>query len=105
MPVAKNVHTTCERLRAVLNSQENSGKKRDTFKNCPLLKNWYFLSYLVYETWWKLSLHQVTLFTMFNGDRTKNVDYLLIANFWTCLVFSSPDFTIEHDVSIFTTLL
>ena len=29
------------------------------------------------------------IFTKFHEDWTKNVDFLLMANFWMCLVFSS----------------
>ena len=32
------------------------------------------------------------IFTKFHKDRTKNVDFLLMANFWMCPVFYSPDF-------------
>ena len=46
-----------------------------------------------YETWWKwLPLYIIT-FTKFHEDWTKNVDFLLMANFWTCAVFSYSDFT------------
>ena len=27
----------------------------------------------------------------------KNVDFLLMATFWTCLIFYDPDFTYNHD--------
>ena len=33
------------------------------------------------------------IFTKFHEDRTKIVDFLLIANFLVCAVFYSPDFT------------
>ena len=36
--------------------------------------------------------HEVIIFVKFHEDRTKNVDFLLLANFLMCLVFYSPDF-------------
>ena len=33
------------------------------------------------------------IFLKFHEDRTKIVDFLLMANFWTCLVFISSDFS------------
>ena len=61
-------------------------KKRDTFKHWLLVKNPQFLLYS-YETLWKWLPHELIIFTNFHGDRTKNVDFLLMTNFWTCLVF------------------
>ena len=57
------------------------GKKRDTFKNQPLIRNPQFLSY-PHETWWKWLPHEVIIFTKFHEDRTKIVGFLLMANFW-----------------------
>ena len=39
------------------------------------------------ETWWKLLPHEVIIFTKFYEDWTKNVDFLLMANFWTWALF------------------
>ena len=74
------------------NIVKSEAKKRDTFKNWPLIKNLQFLSN-PHETWWKLSSHEVIIFTKFHEDRTKIVDFLLMANFWKCPVFFAPDFT------------
>ena len=61
-------------------------KKQDTFKNWPLIKNPQFLSNL-HETWWKWLSHEAIIFTKFHKDWTKIMDFLLMANFWTCPVF------------------
>ena len=66
-------------------------KKRDTLKNWPLIKNPHFLCYL-HETLWKWLTCEMIFFTKFHDDRTKSVDLLLVANFWTCLIFFDPDF-------------
>ena len=39
------------------------------------------------ETWWKLLAHEEIIFNKFHEDWTKIVDFLLMAKFWTCLVF------------------
>ena len=70
-------------------------KKPDTFKNWPMIKNPQFSSH---ETWWKLLPHEVIIFTKFHEDRTKIKNFLLMANFWKCLVFFSSDF-IRHLIS------
>ena len=61
---------------------KSESKKRDTFKNWPLMKNSQFLSN-PHET------HEVIIFIKFHKDWTKNVESSLMANFWTCHVFSS----------------
>ena len=61
-------------------------KNRDTFKHWPLVKNPQLLLYS-YETLWKWLPDEFIIFTNFHGDRPKNVDFLSITNFWTCLVF------------------
>ena len=33
------------------------------------------------------------IFTKFHQDRTKNVEFLVMANFWACLIFFYQDFT------------
>ena len=58
-------------------------------------KNPQFLSN-PYETWWKWLPHEVIIFTKFHKDWTKIVDFLLMANFWTCEVFSCSDFRLNH---------
>lgn len=57
-----------------------------------LLKNPHILSY-PYEIWWK-SPHKIITFTKFHENRTKNVNFLLIANLWMCLVFFDPVFNL-----------
>ena len=52
------------------------------------LKDPHFLYYL-HETLWKWFPHEMIIFTKFYEDWGKNVDFLLMANFWMCLVFSS----------------
>ena len=61
-------------------------KKRDTFKNWPLMKNPHFLSY-PHETLWKWSPHELIIFTNFHEDRTKIVVFLSMVNLWICLIF------------------
>ena len=39
------------------------------------------------EKWWKWLPHEVIIFTKFQEDRTKIVDFLLMANFWECPFF------------------
>ena len=63
-------------------------KKQHTFKNWPIIKNPQFLSY-PHEIWWKWLPHEVIIFTKFHEDRTKIVDFLLMANFWKCPFFAS----------------
>ena len=46
-----------------------------------------------HETLWKQLTYELTIFTKFHEDRTKIVDFLLMANFWVCLVFSYSDLT------------
>ena len=36
----------------------------------------------------------MVIFTKFHEDGTKNVNFLLLAIFWACLVFYSPDFNV-----------
>merc|ERR1712020_299721 len=72
---------------------KSGGKKQDTSQNWPLVKNPQFLSY-PHETWSKLLPHEVIILTKFHEDRTKIVDFLLMSNFGTCLVFFSPDFMV-----------
>ena len=55
-------------------------RKRDTFKNWPLIRNPKFYSYS-HETC------EVIIFTKFHEYRTKIVDFLLLVNFWKCPVF------------------
>ena len=45
-----------------------------------------------HETWWKWLPHEVIIFTKFHEDRTKIMDFLLMANFWKCPVSFAPDF-------------
>ena len=62
-------------------------KKQDTFKDWPSVKHpcfWFYSN----ETWWKWLLHEAIIFTKFHEDWTKVADFLLMANFWTCAVFS-----------------
>ena len=40
-----------------------------------------------HETWWKWLSHEVIIFTKFHKDWITIVDFLLLANFWTCPVF------------------
>ena len=56
-----------------------------------------FLSDL-YETGGKYSSHEVIIFTKFHEDKTKIVDFSLMANFLKCAVFFSSDFiwNIQH---------
>ena len=61
-------------------------KKWDMFKYWTLVKNAQFWFYS-HETLWKWFPQEVIIFTKFNEDRTKNIDFLFIANFWKCLVF------------------
>ena len=65
---------------------KSGSKKSDKFKNWPLIKNPHFLFYH-HETWGKLSSHEVITFSKFHEDSTKNVDFVLIANFLKCLIF------------------
>ena len=39
------------------------------------------------ETWRKWLSHKEVIFTKFHEDWTKIIDFLLVAKFWTCLVF------------------
>ena len=39
-------------------------------------------------------IYVLMIFTKFHEDRSKNVDFLLVAILWGCLVFYSPDFTL-----------
>ena len=55
-------------------------KKWDTLKSWPLIKNPL----------------EFFIFTKFHENRTKIVDFLLVANFWTCLGFLDSDFTFEN---------
>ena len=74
---------------------KSGAKKRDTFKNWPLIRNLQFLSY-PNETWWKLSPQEVNIFTKFHEDRTKIVDSLSMANVWKCPFFLPQ--TLEDNV-------
>ena len=60
-----------------------------------LRNNWM----VPYETWWKLSPHELIIFTKFHEDRTKIVDFLLMANFWKCPVFllQTLDCSLVHE--------
>ena len=51
-----------------------------------------------HETLWNKSANEEIIFTEFPEDRTKNVNFLLMANFWTCLISFDPDF-ITQDIA------
>ena len=51
-----------------------------------------------HETCWKLLPHEVIIFTKFYRYQTTNVDFLLIANFWTWALF----FFFDSDFTIWT---
>ena len=62
-------------------------------------KNPQFLLYS-HETLWKWLSHKLIIFTKFHEDRTKNADFLLMANLWTRLGFFTqtlPHFKEWHD--------
>ena len=42
---------------------------------------------------WKWFIHGVNIFNKFDKDRTKNVEFLQMTNFWACLIFFYQDFT------------
>ena len=65
---------------------KSDSKKLDTFENLPMTENPHFLSY-PHETWGKQSSHEVIIFIKFHENRTKLVDFLIIANYRTNLVF------------------
>ena len=55
-------------------------------KNWLLIKDPRFLSN-AYETWRKRLSREAIIFTKFNDDWTKILDFLLLANFWMFAVF------------------
>ena len=67
-----------------------SKKKWHTFKNWSLVKNIKSFS-SPYETWWNFSFHVAIIFTKFHEDWRKIVDFLSMANFWTCGIFFYSD--------------
>ena len=61
-------------------------KKMRHIKKLAISKNSTICFYSL-ETLWKWLPHEVNIFTNFHEDSTKNVDFLVKANFWTCLTF------------------
>ena len=57
-----------------------------------MIKNSHFWFY-PHETLWKWLSHEVMIFIKFHEDMTKNVDFLLLANFRECLVSIFSDFS------------
>ena len=51
-----------------------------------MIKSLHFLSY-PHKTWLRYLTHDVIKITKFHEDRTKDVDFLLMVIFLTCLVF------------------
>ena len=67
-------------------------KKWSTLRNWPLVKNLQFWSYS-HESLYKRKTQKMIIFTKLHEDKTKNMDFLLMTIFWTCLVFLDSDFT------------
>ena len=65
---------------------KSESKKRDTFKNWPLVKDPQFWFYF-HESLWKWKTLEVIIFTKFHEDRTRSGDFLQMVNFRMCLVF------------------
>ena len=61
-------------------------KKLHTSKNWLLIKVPQFLPNL-YDTWSKLSPHELIILTKFHKDWAKIMEFLLIVNFWMCAGF------------------
>ena len=61
-------------------------KKVHKLKNWPLIKNRQFYSNQANILATK-SAHEMIILTKFHKDRTKIVDFLLIAKFWDCVLF------------------
>ena len=73
-------------------------------ENWRIVKNPHLLSN-PYETLWKWLPHELIIFTKFHKDRTKNVDFLLMVNFWTCLVFFPQTLHFTKNLWLFKNLL
>ena len=72
-------------------------KKVDKPKNWPLIKNPQFCSNQATILATK-SAHKMIILTKFHKDRTKIVDFLLIAKFWACILFfTHPLFLFPND--------
>ena len=52
----------------------------------PLVKHSQFL-FFSHKTLWKWLPHEMIIFTKFHEDRTKNVNFRLMVDFWTYLIF------------------
>ena len=87
----------------LFNSKVWVKKKQDTLKNWPLVKNQQFFSN-PNETWWKWLSHEAIIFTKFHEDWTKIVDFLLMAKFWTCLVFFYSDLRMFYNMWKYDTM-
>lgn len=61
-------------------------QKQDMFKNLLMVKLQHFLSY-PHEPWWKISSHDVIIFSKLYENKKSIVDFLLLANLWIRLVF------------------
>ena len=77
-------HDVTKNVRMIVIKSE--AKKMGHFQKLAINKNPQFLSY-PHETWWKWLPHEVIILTKFYEDRTKIVDFLLMANYWVCSNF------------------
>ena len=64
---------------------KSESKKGPMFKNCPLVKKSTFFA----QSSWKLvkMINSNNISTKFHEDWAKNVDFLLMANFWLGALF------------------
>ena len=73
-------------------SQDGSKLRLSSHKKRHTSKNWLFVKVLqfspnLYETWSRLTPHELIILTKFHEDWAKIVELLLIANFGMCPVF------------------
>ena len=52
------------------------------------------------ETWTIIPIHEIVIFTKFQVNWAKIVDFSLIAYFGACLIFCSPVFTLVQEFPI-----